>query len=168
MSSGGDARWREAARMAARELAAADPDHPAIPRTTDTGIIGFALYPALTLTALALYVLSEQAGVAPSQLEVRALLAAGPEDLYTRLAAALPDKSDLDRRRVAGTWQIRVEDWPGHGRVDPAFHAIDPVPAAWATLTFPRGTPTRSSRMSPPGEFQAGYRLMAALLAPGS
>jgi hypothetical protein len=168
MSVGGDARWREAVRVAARQLAAANPEHPAIPRTTDTGIIGFCLYPALTLAALALYALSEQAGVAPSLLEVPALLAVGPENLHAQLAAALPDKAELDRRRMTGVWQIRVEDWPGLGPVDPAFHEIDPVPVAWATLTFPSCTPTRSSQMSPPGGFQTGYRLLAALLAPSS
>ncbi|HTJ67959.1 MAG TPA: hypothetical protein VL551_10550 [Actinospica sp.] len=168
MAAGGDARWREAVRVAARELAAVDPEHPAIPRTTDQGIIGFCLYPALTLAALGLYTLSEQADVAPGLLDVRALLAAGPEELHTRLAAALPDKADLDRRRMTGVWQIRVEDWPGLGPIDPAIHEIDPVPVAWSTLPFPSGTATRSSQMSPPGRFQSGYRLLAALLAPSS
>jgi hypothetical protein len=163
MAAGGDARWREAVRAAARELAGADPDHPAIPRTSDRRIIGYSLYPAVTLAALALYTLSEQAGVAPSLFELQTLLAAGPEELHTRLAAALHDKADRAHRRMAPAWPTRVEHWPGLGRVEPEFHEIDPVPVAWATLTTPNGAET--SRDWPSARrFRTSYQLLAALL----
>lgn len=167
MAAGGDPRWREALRFAARELAGADPEHPAIPRTGDRGIFGYRLYPALTLAALTLYTLSEQTGVVPRLLELRTLLAEGPEHLHIQLAAALPDTADLERRRAAPAWQTRIDHWPGLGHVDPAFHEIDPVPVAWATLTLPSITATPRGQSSP-RTFQAGYRLLAALLTPTS
>jgi hypothetical protein len=172
MSVGGDPHWRLAARVAASTLCAEE-RHANMPRHAGGSLNDLALYRAVSLAALIVYVLSDATGLAPQSVDLSAALAAGPQALHAALAATLPDLPALAQWREQPMSSFRARHWPmiGHGHTQAS--RIDPAVTAWASLAhpphieLPGRQPLAQYQPSPDAHaYREAYGALLCLMAP--